>query len=230
MVRRGPITSRHQHGITMTETIAKPTDVKEITKTVPNGHRDSHFTAAGNPRRPSRYKSNGRRQGPTTKFRPSMCQLVIDMGKEGKSLAQMAMACGITRKGLYDLAASDEHIGPVKSEGEQAGISGEGRKSGENAENGLIFGDALAHARDLSLAWWDAKGHENLENRDLNSGLYKIGVSARFPDVYREKAVIEHQGEIAVEPTGDSRQVARAIVALLQAGIDVPIAEDEDDS
>ena len=47
--------------------------------------------------------------------------------------------------------------------------------------------------------------------------------------MYREKAVIEHQGEIAVEPTGDSRQVARAIVALLQAGIDVPIADDEDD-
>ena len=113
----------------------------------------------------------------------------------------MAAELGVLRKKLWDWADKDDLVG----------------------ENGETFGEALACARDLSLSWWDEKGQVGVDDRNVNSGMFKIGVSARFPDVYRERQEVVHSGEIATDKPLDARQTARAVLALLQAGVTVPV-------
>jgi hypothetical protein len=41
---------------------------------------------------------------------------------------------------------------------------------------------ALARARDLELAWWEARGREGVENGKLNATLWSKAMAGRFPD------------------------------------------------
>jgi hypothetical protein len=131
-----------------------------------------------------------------------MNERVKELGLDGKSHAQMAADLDISRKCMWQWQTNDKLFNP---------------------ENGEKFGSALARATDLALAWWDEKGQKGVDDRNVNSGMFKIGVSARFPDVYRERQEVVHSGEIATDKPLDARQTARAVLALLQAGVSVPI-------
>lgn len=104
-----------------------------------------------------------------TDYRPEFCALAIELGAQGKSYAQIAAACGVARKTIY-----------------------------EWADRYPEFSDAIARARDLALAWWEEQAHigmwESPEGARLNPQLWSRSMAARFPDDYRESKKLEHTG------------------------------------
>ncbi len=52
------------------------------------------------------------------------------------------------------------------------------------------FMEAFAHARDLSQAWWERQGRENLLADKFQAQLYSRSMSARFPKDWREKSLV----------------------------------------
>jgi transcriptional regulator with XRE-family HTH domain len=103
-----------------------------------------------------------------SKYDPAMCEQVIVMGAEGKSLTQMAAGLGITRETLHQW-----------------------EKDASKPE----FSDALTHAREASQAWWEEQNRLGLWNRDFNAQAFKVAVQARFPNDYRDKSAVEITGK-----------------------------------
>lgn len=53
------------------------------------------------------------------------------------------------------------------------------------------FAEAMALARTLALAWWEARGREGIETGRLNATLWAKNMAGRFPEAYGERAAIE---------------------------------------
>lgn len=103
--------------------------------------------------------------GRPTKYRPEFCEQIIDLGKEGKSIAQMAAHFDVDKASIFDWAAAHEE-----------------------------FSTALARARAHSQTWWEDKAQSNLASRDFNAQLWLKSVSSRFREDYTEKQVTEVSG------------------------------------
>jgi hypothetical protein len=56
------------------------------------------------------------------------------------------------------------------------------------------FHEAFARARELSQAWWERQGRENLGSERFQAALYSRSMSARFPADWRESKQLEHSG------------------------------------
>lgn len=95
--------------------------------------------------------------GAPTKYDPAFCDTVIDLGKQGKSVTQIAATLEVTRKTLYNWE-----------------------------EQFPEFLYALSYARELAQAWFEDKGQEGLDKPGFNSSLWAKQVSCRFPNDYRE--------------------------------------------
>lgn len=95
--------------------------------------------------------------GRPTDYRPEMCQQVIDLGKEGKSKAQIAAALGKSRQTLENWSAEYPD-----------------------------FLDALKIARDLALAWWEDKGQECLTAEKFQQSAFIFQMKNRFREDYRD--------------------------------------------
>ena len=100
--------------------------------------------------------------GRPTKYKPEYCQLVMDMGREGKSWAQMASALDVDRATFYHW--QEQH-----------------------PEFLTAFNRAKAHAQ----AWWEDKAAEALHNREFNAPVWKKSVEARFREDYTETRKVE---------------------------------------
>ncbi len=111
--------------------------------------------------------SQGTQFGRPTKYRPEFCARAIELGKKGKSLAQIAKDFNVIRDTLRDWAA----VNPD-------------------------FSCALMRAREYSLAWWEAKGQAGINKgtSSFNAALYGKVMAARFPDDYRETSRTELTG------------------------------------
>lgn len=109
--------------------------------------------------------------GRPTDYDPKYCSVVIDQGKLGKSVVQMACHVGVVKQTLYDWA----EVHPE-------------------------FMDAFTRARQLSQYWWEETAQKHMVEMQygpkINSGLWSRSMAARFPDDYREKQTIEHAGKI----------------------------------
>lgn len=107
--------------------------------------------------------------GRPTLYKPEFCDVAVEMGAQGKSLAQIAAACGVARVTLWEWV--DKHP---------------------------AFAEAIARARDLALSWWEEQAHvgmwESPEGARLNPQLWSRSMAARFPDDYRESKKLEHTG------------------------------------
>lgn len=105
-----------------------------------------------------------------TKYKPEFCDTVVELGALGKSKAQMAAALGCSRMSI------DEWCKEHKE-----------------------FSDAIAHARDLAMAWWEDTGQRGMwqspEGEKLNPQLWSRSMAARFPDDYRESNKVELTGK-----------------------------------
>lgn len=94
--------------------------------------------------------------GRPTDYRPEYCETVVELGKLGKSKAQIAVALNCVRSTL-DLWAQ------VHAE----------------------FSDAMARAREESLAWWEEQGTQGVwGGKQFNAKAWEKSMAARFPGDY----------------------------------------------
>lgn len=107
--------------------------------------------------------------GRPTAYRPKFCETVVELGRQGKSKAQIAAALDVSRLTLDNWAA-------------------------EHPE----FLNAMTHARDLALSWWEDQAQQGLTAERFQASLWSRSMAARFPDDYREKAAVEHSGNVGI--------------------------------
>lgn len=145
--------------------------------------------------------SNKRPQGRPSKYKPEYCEQIIALGKEGKSIAQMAAAFDVDKASIYRWEKEEES-----------------------------FRTAFARARAYSQAWWEDKAQQNLASRDFNAQLWLKSVASRFREDYTEKQVTEVSGpdggaikteNVTKIDTRDLNEDQReALKAVLQAAIE----------
>lgn len=109
--------------------------------------------------------------GRPTDYLPEYCERVIELGKEGASVVEMAHEVGVSRLTLETNwpAAHPEFLA------------------------------ALEQARLASQTWWEKKGRENLEKNVFQASVWSRSMAARFPNDWREKSEVQHSavGELA---------------------------------
>jgi hypothetical protein len=101
--------------------------------------------------------------GRPTDYRPEFCERVIELGKEGYSKAMIAHDLDVTRNTLDNWAA----VNPE-------------------------FLSAIHDARDAALGWWELQGHKGIWSREFNANAYRLQVTNRFPDDWKDKQTTEH--------------------------------------
>jgi transposase len=106
--------------------------------------------------------------GRPTDYMPEHCDVVIALGKQGKSYTQIAVNLDISKKTLYNWA--DEHP---------------------------EFLHALERARECAQDWWETKGQQGLDADKFNASVWAKSMSCRFPDDYSDKNKVEHSGSIS---------------------------------
>jgi len=97
--------------------------------------------------------------GRPSKYDPSFCDLVLELGAQGKSKAQIAALIGVTRPTIDSWCA-------------------------EHPE----FLYAIKAATDLSLAWWETLGQTNVVRPGFNAAAFIFQMHNRFRADYRRDA------------------------------------------
>lgn len=124
-----------------------------------------------------------------TKYKKEYCERIINLGKQGYSIAEMA----------DDL---DVVINTLKSWAE------------EHSE----FLIAFTRAKDASKSWWERKSRINLENRDFQQPLWSRSMAARFPEDYRESSktiLANEQGESFKTENAHTHHISPELGAVL---------------
>ena len=102
-------------------------------------------------------------------YTPDFCERVIELGKLGKSIEQIASNLGIGTRTLFTWR--DEHE---------------------------EFRHALEVAKEYELDWWETVAQnmmiENKEGDKLNASIWSRSMAARFPKKYRESTKTEITG------------------------------------
>jgi len=92
-----------------------------------------------------------REMGRPTKYKPEMCETVIELMKEGASQYEVLATLGISEDTFY-------------------------RWKKENEE----FSESIKRGSQLSQAWWERKGRISLDDRQFNSTLWYMNMKNRF--------------------------------------------------
>jgi len=107
--------------------------------------------------------------GRPTSYDPAFCDRVIELGRIGKSIEQIAANLGFSTRVLFDWRD-------------------------KNPE----FLHALEYAKELELDWWENIAQnmmiESKEGDKLNSSIWSRSMAARFPKKYRESTKTEITG------------------------------------
>jgi transposase len=107
--------------------------------------------------------------GRPTSYDPAFCERVIELGRIGKSIEQIASNLGFSTRVLFDWRD-------------------------KNPE----FLHALEYAKELELDWWENIAQnmmiESKEGDKLNSSIWSRSMAARFPKKYRESTKTEITG------------------------------------
>jgi hypothetical protein len=120
--------------------------------------------------------------GRPTDYLPEHCERVIELGREGKSKAQIAAELDVCRNTLDNWAK-------------------------EHPE----FLSAITRARDLSLAWWEGEAQSGLKTSGFNASLWSRSMAARFPDDYTERQKREVTGANG-GPVEQTHRIERVVV------------------
>lgn len=106
--------------------------------------------------------------GRPTTYTPEYCDAVIEMGKQGYSVVEMAAEIGVDRKTL-------EQAWP---------------------EANPEFLQAFTHAKQCSQAWWEKIGRDNLlipqGGGTFQASVWSRSMAARFPHDWRESSKVDH--------------------------------------
>ena len=92
-----------------------------------------------------------REMGRPTKYKPEMCETVIELMKEGASQYEVLATLGISEDTFY-------------------------RWKKDNEE----FSESIKRGSQLSQAWWERKGRISLDDRQFNSTLWYMNMKNRF--------------------------------------------------
>lgn len=103
--------------------------------------------------------------GRPSEYRVEFCERVVELGREGKSVAQIAADLGYCKQTIYTW--KDKHP---------------------------EFAEAMAFAMTLSQAWWEGKAQDNLATPGFNATLWAKNVNCRFSDDYAERQKHEVSG------------------------------------
>lgn len=139
--------------------------------------------------------------GRPSKYDQAYCEQVVALGKEGKSLTQIAVALDIPKSTL--ISWSNAH---------------------------LEFSTALTRAKECEQAWWEQKGMDGLTADKFNSAVWSKSMSARFRDDYterRELAGVPDQPIQVEDKSVTPRSLAREIAFALARGQTEPTEASE---
>jgi transposase len=108
--------------------------------------------------------------GRPSQYDPAYCERIIELGRLGKSIEQIAAQIGVGTKTMYNWR--DEFP---------------------------EFLRALEMAKELELDWWENIAQnmmiEHNDGSKLNSSIWSRSMAARFPKKYRESTKTEITGE-----------------------------------
>ena len=105
--------------------------------------------------------------GRPSEYDEAYCERVIELGKDGKSKAQMAAAFDVSRQTIDNWAAAHPE-----------------------------FLEALSRAMAHCQAWWEDKGAKGMETPGFNAAVWKKSVEARFREDYTEHQEQTIKGEM----------------------------------
>lgn len=106
--------------------------------------------------------------GRPSTYDPAYCERVIELGKAGASVVEMAANIGVHRETIEENwpAAHEE------------------------------FSEAFAQAKVESQAWWEKAGRESLDKATFQASVWSRSMAARFPADWRESKHIDHSGTL----------------------------------
>lgn len=99
-----------------------------------------------------------------TDYDPAYCEQVVELGKAGKSKAQMAAHFDVSRQTIDNWAVT-------------------------NPEFLEALNRAMAHCQD----WWESKGAEGMEKPGFNAAVWKKSMEARFREDYTERREVDQR-------------------------------------
>jgi hypothetical protein len=106
--------------------------------------------------------------GRPSTYKPEYCEAVIEMGRKGYSVVEMAAEIGVGRTTLERDWPSDHPE----------------------------FSQAMTHARECSQAWWERIGRDNLiiphMGGTFQASVWSRSMAARFPHDWRESSKVDH--------------------------------------
>ncbi len=96
--------------------------------------------------------------GRPSKYKPEYCDIVLALGKEGYSVAEIAAHFEVDKASLYRWQQEDEN-----------------------------FALSMARAKSFEQAWFEREARSNMKNRDFNANLWYRSAASRFRDDYTER-------------------------------------------
>jgi hypothetical protein len=105
--------------------------------------------------------------GRPSSYDPAYCEKVIELGKQGMSVVEMAVSIGVSRATL------------------------ETNWPAEHPE----FLEAFTHARECSQAWWENTGRVGMISNTISAPIWSRSMAARFPKDWREVKGTELTGK-----------------------------------
>ena len=114
--------------------------------------------------------------GRPTDYRPEYCESVQEFGRMGKSIAWMAAELGVARSTIQ---LWEKEIPE--------------------------FSSAMTQARLYSQQWWEDMGQEHLMvapgQGTFQASVWSRSMAARFPEDWREKSEVKHEGGLTIQVT-----------------------------
>lgn len=128
--------------------------------------------------------------GQPTSYRPEYCQVVIELGKKGKSKVQMCAHFSISRQTIDNWAHS-------------------------NPEFLEALNVAMVHCQD----WWENAGMNGMfmNAAQFNAAIWKKSMEARFREDYTEQKAVALSGEV-MTPAKMS-EISDEMLAAIVAGV-----------
>ena len=107
--------------------------------------------------------------GRPSTYQPDFCDEIVELGKEGKSVAEMAAHFDVSRQTIDNWAAAHPE-----------------------------FLEALTRARTHMQATLERIGFEGLHAKDFNAAVWKKTMEARFRDDYTERREVQSDSRVKV--------------------------------
>lgn len=109
--------------------------------------------------------------GRPSKYDPVFCDMVVEMGREGMSKAEMALE--------LDIAMSTFALWEQQHE---------------------AFSEAVKRSTQLSRGWWEKQGRlKTFNDKDFNSTSYIFQMKNRFREDWADRQINEQAGTVRIE-------------------------------